>query len=122
MSMNNLIYLLPILIIVVFLILKQRGVASADQVNSALQKGAKIIDVRSAEEYASGHLEKAVNIPVGELETRISQCVTNKEQPLLLHCASGVRSGHGKRILQKLGYSQVLNVGGYGRAAKMLAE
>jgi rhodanese-related sulfurtransferase len=85
-----------------------------------MQRGARVIDVRSPEEYASGHLSKAINIPLDQLESRIGQVVTNKEQPLLLHCASGIRSGHGKRILNQLGYTEALNVGSYDRAAKMI--
>jgi phage shock protein E len=121
-SMNQLVYIIPLLLIVVFFLAKQRGVATTEQVKSAMQKGAKVIDVRSPQEYASGHLPTAVNIPVDELETRIGKYATNKEQPLLLHCASGMRSGRGKTMLQKLGYTQVLNIGSYGRAANMLKD
>ncbi len=118
--MNQLIYIIPILLIVIFFMLKQRSFASEEQINSALKQGAKVIDVRSPEEYASGHLPKATNIPVGELEQRVAQLAPDKDQPLLLHCASGMRSGHGKSILENLGYKQVLNVGSYGRAANLL--
>ena len=120
LPMNQLIYFIPILLIVVFFIVKQRGMANEDQVKSAMQKGAKVIDVRSPQEYASGHLPMAINIPVSELEERVTQLAPDKEQSLLLHCASGMRSGHGKSILERLGYKQVLNVGSYGRAAKLL--
>jgi phage shock protein E len=118
--MNQLIYLIPILLIVVIFVAKQRSFASEEQVNSALKKGAKVIDVRSPQEYASGHVPKAINIPVNELKERVAQLAPDKEQPLLLHCGSGVRSGYGKSILEKLGYKQVLNVGSYGRATKLL--
>ncbi len=120
--MNQLIYIVPILLVIGFLIFKQRGFATAEQVKSAVQKGAKVIDVRTPQEYATGHIPKAVNIPVDQLEARIGQHVMNKEQPVLLHCASGMRSAQGKAILQRLGYKEALNVGSYGRAAKMLND
>ncbi len=118
--MNHLIYIIPILLMALFFIAKQRSFASAEEIQSALQSGARVIDVRSPEEYASGHLSKAINIPLDQLENRIGQVVTNKEQPLLLHCASGIRSGHGKRLLNHLGYTEVLNAGSYERGAKII--
>ncbi len=120
MSINHLIYLVPILVIIVMLILRQQSFATEEQVRTAMQNAAKVIDVRTPQEYASGHLPNAVNIPVDELQARIGQFVPKKEQPLLLHCASGMRSGQGKAILEKLGYTQVFNVGSYSRAAKLL--
>jgi rhodanese-related sulfurtransferase len=46
----------------------------------------------------------------------------NKEQPLLLHCLSGTRSAAGEDTLKRMGYQNVLNLGSYGRAQKILSE
>ncbi len=122
MNTTQIIVVIAVLAVVIWFMMRQRGSAGAEEVKSYLQRGAKVIDVRSPGEYGSGHLPDAVNIPVGELESRIGQYATNKEQPLLLHCASGMRSGSGKRILEQMGYTQVLNLGSYGQAEKLLKE
>jgi rhodanese-related sulfurtransferase len=98
----------------------RRSFARAGQVKSFLQQGAKVIDVRTPEEYASGHLPGALNIPYNDLRAQIPRQFPNQDQPLLLHCLSGVRSAMGKRTLQSLGYTRVLNLGSYARAQKLL--
>ena len=115
---------LPFIIIALALgalfLVKQRSFAGAGQVKSFLQHGAKVIDVRTPEEYASGHLPGALNIPFHDLRTQITRHIPNPDQPLLLHCLSGVRSAMGKRTLQSMGYTRVLNLGSYARAQKLL--
>ena len=118
--MNYLPLIILILVVGALFLWKQRGLASAEQVGAYLRQGAKVIDVRNPEEFASGHLPGAWNIPLPELRAAISRHAPDKRQPLLLHCLSGVRSGMGKRTLEAMGYTQVLNLGSYGRAAKLL--
>jgi rhodanese-related sulfurtransferase len=52
----------------------------------------------------------------------IARVAPNKEQPLLLHCLSGTRSAAGEDTLKRMGYQNVLNLGSYGRAQKILSE
>ena len=85
-----------------------------------LRQGAKVIDVRSAGEYQSQHLPNAIHIPLGELEQRISGHAPNKDEVLLLHCLSGGRSGMGRRILKRMGYARVYNLGSFARARKIV--
>ena len=87
-----------------------------------LKQGAKVIDVRQPEEFASRHLPSAINLPLDELAERIPQVAPDKSAVLLLHCQGGVRSGMAKRQLERLGYSQVFNLGSYGRAERLCAE
>jgi phage shock protein E len=87
-----------------------------------LKQGAKLIDVRTSQEFQAGHLAKAINIPLDQLEQKISQEAPDKEQAILLHCASGVRSGKAAKILKKLGYSKVLDLGSYSRAEAVVRE
>jgi phage shock protein E len=61
-----------------------------------------------------------VNIPLDRLREEIARLAPNVEQPLLLHCLSGTRSGMGKAMLKKMGYRNVFNLGSYGRAEKIL--
>lgn len=76
-----------------------------------LNKGALLVDVRSENEFASGHLKNAINIPVDKLSTNL-HLLPNKDLPIITYCASGIRSSMGKRILAKHGY-KTHNGGGY---------
>ena len=79
-----------------------------------------LIDVRSPGEYASGHLHGALNLPLDQLQQRISAVVPARGTPVLLYCASGGRSGMGCGLLQQMGYTQVTNGGGAGLLAMQL--
>ena len=103
-----------------FLVLKRLMLVRPAAAREWLKKGARVIDVRSQGEFQRGHLPDAVNVPLDRLRDDISQLAPDKEQPLLLHCLSGARSGMGKASLRKMGYRNVFNLGSYGRAAKIL--
>lgn len=71
------------------------------------------IDVRTVEEFQTGHLDGALNIPHTEIADRIAATVTDLEQPIHLYCRSGVRAGLALEILMEMGYQNVVNEGGY---------
>lgn len=71
------------------------------------------LDVRSAEEYAGGHISGAINIPYTEIAERIGQLKLEKDTEIALYCGSGRRAGIAIEALQQLGYSQLTNRGGY---------
>lgn len=71
------------------------------------------IDVRTAEEFATGHIEGAINIPVEQISAKIHQLIGDKDAPIHLYCRSGRRADVALTELQKLGYRQVTNHGGY---------
>jgi phage shock protein E len=79
-------------------------------------KGAPLIDVRTSEEYQSGHIENANLIPLQDIEQRIKEVENlvngDKTKPVVLYCRSGRRSGLAKEILLKHGFSNVINIGG----------
>ena len=81
-----------------------------------------MIDVRTAGEFSSGHLTNAINIPLDEIATAVPQRVKDKSQVLLLHCASGMRSGMAQKKLKALGYTNAFNLGSYGRAESILKQ
>lgn len=70
--------------------------------------GAILIDVRSIEEYNSGHVPSSVNIPLSSVE----KINCDKDTHLYVYCRSGSRSGVAKDKLNKMGYTNVINVGG----------
>ena len=72
---------------------------------------AVLLDVRKWEEYASGHVEDAVNIPlqtIGDVEKKF----TDKTVPMFVYCRSGVRSATACQELQNMGYQDVRDLGG----------
>jgi phage shock protein E len=71
------------------------------------------VDVRTPEEYASGHITGAINIPYEQMETRWQELAAHKDRPLALYCKSGRRSGLALRLLQARGFSQLQNAGGF---------
>ncbi len=80
---------------------------------NAINKGAKIIDVRTDGEFNSGHLDKAVNIPYQDIANRIAEVSTDKDEPIVVYCRSGRRSGIAQKTLQSVGYKNVINGGGF---------
>ena len=107
-------------VVVAFLLLKRLTLVRPATARECLKKGALVIDVRGQGEFQERHLPAAINIPLGQLREEIARRAPDKAQPLLLHCLSGVRSGMGKSVLQKLGYHSVFNLGSYRRAEKIL--
>lgn len=71
------------------------------------------IDVRSKEEFDTGHLPGAINIPHHEIAARISEVTQDKNATIALYCRSGRRSGLAEQALQQLGFTQVSNAGAY---------
>lgn len=75
------------------------------------------LDVRSSGEFASGHLQGALSLPLDQLQQHIGRIAPDLDQPLVLYCASGGRSGLGCAVLQQMGYRQARNGGGIGPLA-----
>jgi rhodanese-related sulfurtransferase len=73
-------------------------------------QGALLLDVRSREEFAAGHLPGSVNIPVDELEGRLHE-LPPSDRPVVAYCRSGMRSGRAKSLLERHGFTQVVNLG-----------
>lgn len=90
-----------------------KGVGAVDKkdVIDYIKGGALIVDVRSGEEYASGHYANAKNIPVDQVESRLSE-FGDKERKIVVYCRSGGRSGRAKGILDANGFKNVVNGGG----------
>lgn len=71
------------------------------------------IDVRTAEEYAAGHLEGSVNIPYENIVEEIDALASDKDADIRVYCRSGNRSGIAKNMLEAQGFTNVTNEGGY---------
>ena len=75
---------------------------------------ALVVDLRSADDYAKGHILGARNIPLADLERRAGELEKLKAKPLILHCADGNRTGGGVAVLRAKGFDKAHNLaGGY---------
>lgn len=79
-----------------------------------------LIDVRSAQEFATIALVGAVHVPLAELAMRIRSLAPDPATPIQLYCASGGRSAMACDLLRRLGYQDVHNAGGLYTAAAQL--
>jgi molybdopterin/thiamine biosynthesis adenylyltransferase/rhodanese-related sulfurtransferase len=86
--------------------------AAADRIAA----GAAVLDVREPDEYQEGALASAVHIPRGHLEAQVENRLVDKDSPVVVYCAGGVRSAFAARTLGELGYTNVVSMaGGFGR-------
>lgn len=120
--MNWIGWLILGVVIVVLLVLRKAGQISASEAREMLQSGAAVVDVRTTDEFSNGHLPKAINIPLDEIETALPRRFPNRDTAILLHCQSGMRSGVARNKLRALGYAKVFNLGSYARAAQIVAR
>lgn len=72
-----------------------------------------LIDVRSVEEYNSGHLDGAINIPHDQIQTKLNEIGKYKDGSVVLYCKSGRRAGIAQEVLKNNGFTNVVNAGGY---------
>ncbi|MGB5258986.1 MAG: rhodanese-like domain-containing protein [Gammaproteobacteria bacterium] len=82
------------------------------ELRQALDNGAQLVDVRTPQEYASGALPGAINLPVQYVAGAHRHL--DPQRPVLVYCRSGQRSEMARMILASLGFADVLNLGSYG--------
>jgi rhodanese-related sulfurtransferase len=76
------------------------------------RQDALVVDVRTVEEFRSGHILNARNVPLPQLESRLSDLERYKKKPVIVACESGSRSGAAASALRKHGFEQVFNLSG----------
>lgn len=87
--------------------------ASALQVTQLINRGkTTIVDVRTSEEFAKGHLRDAKNIPLAVLATRIGELDKSKARSVVVVCQSGARADKAVRQLAAAGYEDVVSLDG----------
>lgn len=95
------------------ILLVVRGGLSMEDLQALKAAGAQIVDVRTPGEFGQGHLAGSLNIPLDQFQARLGEI--DPGRAVLLCCASGVRSGMAKTILEQAGYPQVHNAGPWTR-------
>ena len=100
-------YIIPALIIGFFAYRFWKFKRIKSLIPQYLEQGAIVVDVRTANEYQSGHRPGSLNIPLNDLNSRSKELDSKKI--IILCCASGTRSGLAVGILKKNGFAQVMN-------------
>lgn len=111
-------------ILTVLLLVATGSDAAADSVTDISQetlltnppKGVLVLDVRSANEFAAGHVPNAVNIPHDQLASRIAELSVGTTGTVVVYCESGFRAGKAATVLRQAGYQNILHLAGDMRA------
>jgi molybdopterin/thiamine biosynthesis adenylyltransferase/rhodanese-related sulfurtransferase len=90
--------------------IREVDTAAADELRQ--QPGAVVLDVREPDEYLQGAIPGAVHIPRGTLEGAVEGRLPDHDVPVIIHCASGIRSAFAADTLQQLGYTDVVSMAG----------
>lgn len=87
---------------------------SAQEAKKQMEEGnpITIIDVRTQEEYESGHIKDAINIPLETIGKSRTEMLPDQEARIMVYCRSGVRSKRAAKQLIENGYTDVIDFGG----------
>ncbi len=91
---------------------KGSGLSPQDMVQLMNREKAVVIDVCEPDEFARGHVVGSKNLPLGELEAKLSQVAKNKSNPVVMVCQVGARSARAAATAKKLGYENVQSLAG----------
>ena len=107
-------------VVVTVLVIKNQPLPSSEsalpatitvsEAEQAFSNGAFLLDVRTQEEWESGHIDGAVLIPLDQLESRVEELPT--DQDILIICRSGNRSGQARDLLRGVGLSRTTSISG----------
>lgn len=92
------------------------GGSPAVDLATLIKEGAFLVDVRTPGEFADGHAKGTINIPLDQISSQLSKFKNNKN--IIVCCVSGGRSGQAKTILEKNGFTNVVNAGSWQNVAQ----
>ena len=87
---------------------------TAKQAWAMIENGALLVDVRSEEEFAAGHLDSAINVRWDETDALIRAIGMRRDRAVVFYCRSGNRAEKSKAMLEEKGYTNVFNATGLG--------
>ena len=82
---------------------------NSEELKSVIANNAYLVDVRTPQEYADGHVEGSINIPLNQIPSQLNKFKNHKN--IVVFCRSGNRSGQAKTILEQNGFTNVVNGG-----------
>ena len=88
---------------------------TADELAARIEAGKPpiVLDVRTAEEYAAGHIPGAINLPHDQLETRLGRFGFSRNDEVVVYCRSGRRAGLAENMLRNAGYKSIRDLDGH---------
>ena len=89
------------------------GFTPPDEAWKLINNGALLLDVRTSGEFSQGHIKGAQHIPHTQVSARLAELDPDKDRPVVLYCAAGVRAEKARKVLQKAGYTHIYNARGY---------
>ncbi len=96
------------------LVRRMMGKVPPERARALVRDGARLVDVRSPGEHGSGHIEGSINVPVGDLKDRLDE-LGERARPVVVYCASGMRSAAAADILKSAGFTAVHDLGAMAR-------
>ncbi len=99
----------------------QPGVVDGEQARKLVQAGVHVVDVRTPEEFGSGHVPGAVNIPFDQMPARYAE-LGPPTTPVLVYCKSGRRSAKAIETLRANGFTEIYDLKSYDRWASTGSE
>ena len=110
-------YSVPLLVVVILLIQSNavkggKKITPQDLVSLTNQDAAKLIDLRSPNEFADGHITGSINIPYSDIEDRLHEIKLQEGKSLVLICDSGSQSANAGEVLNKSGYQNTVILSG----------
>ena len=110
-------YSVPLLVVVILLIRSNavkggKKITPQDLVGLTNQDAAKLIDLRSPNEFADGHITGSINIPYADIEDRLHEIKLQDGKSLVLICDSGSQSANAGEVLKKSGYQNTVILSG----------
>lgn len=111
--MSNLPLIIAVVLLGAWFVTSKLGKLAPAEAKRLVASGALLVDVRTAGEFASGHIDGAKNIPVADLDRRAKELA--KDKVVIVYCASGMRSASAARTLKSLGFGVVHDLGSMSR-------
>lgn len=110
-------YSVPLLVVVILLIQSNavkggKKITPQDLVSLTNKDAAKLIDLRSPNEFADGHITGSINIPYADIEDRLHEIKLQEGKSLVLICDSGSQSANAGEVLNKSGYQNTVILSG----------
>ena len=110
-------YKLLLLIFVIFLTgcagSSYQEISAKDAYSMMVTEDVFVVDVRTLEEFNTGHLDGAINVPVDSVKSDFSDKVTdNKDSKIIIYCQSGRRAIDALNMLSGMGYTNLYTFGG----------
>ncbi len=84
---------------------------SIQTIQADVAQGGRLIDVRTSDEYTSGHIDGAVNLSLQDIQAGAVPAFTAKDKPVYVYCRSGNRSSQAAAKLKAVGYRNIIDLG-----------